>query len=264
VSEAARNIVCSGAEPLAITDNLNFGSPEKPDIFWQMEKAVDGMAEACRVLDAPVIGGNVSLYNENAKGAIYPTPVVGMVGLVHDVDHITTQGFKQEGDVIFLLGETKAELGGSEFQSAVHGVTEGRPPELDLNVERRLLDTVLAAIQQGLVQSAHDLSEGGLAVALAESCISGGGLGAQVNLDTNLRPDVALFSESQSRILLSAAPEKAAELEKFISERSVPVAVIGRVEGTSLVIDINRASALNKPVEGLKQVWEEAIPCLMK
>ncbi|USB33872.1 phosphoribosylformylglycinamidine synthase subunit PurL [Paenibacillus sp. YPG26] len=263
VSEAARNIVCSGAEPLAITDNLNFGSPEKPDIFWQMEKAVDGMAEACRVLDAPVIGGNVSLYNENAKGAIYPTPVVGMVGLVHDVDHITTQGFKKEGDVILLLGNTKAELGGSEFQSAVHGVTEGRPPELDLNVERALLDTVLAAIQQGLVQSAHDLSEGGLAVALAESCISGG-IGAQVNIDTELRHDVALFSESQSRILLSAAPEKAAELEKFISERNVPVNVIGRVEGTSLVIDINRASALNKPVEGLKQVWEEAIPCLMK
>ncbi|RUT30458.1 phosphoribosylformylglycinamidine synthase subunit PurL [Paenibacillus zeisoli] len=263
VSEAARNIVCSGAEPLAITDNLNFGSPEKPDIFWQMEKAVDGMAEACRVLDAPVIGGNVSLYNENAKGAIYPTPVVGMVGLVHDVDHITTQGFKKEGDVILLLGNTKAELGGSEFQSAVHGVTEGRPPELDLNVERALLDTVLAAIQQGLVQSAHDLSEGGLAVALAESCISGG-IGAQVNIDTELRHDVALFSESQSRILLSATPEKAAELEKLISERSVPVNVIGRVEGTSLVIDINRASALNKPVEGLKQVWEEAIPCLMK
>ncbi|MNK87638.1 Phosphoribosylformylglycinamidine synthase 2 [compost metagenome] len=263
VSEAARNIVCSGAEPLAITDNLNFGSPEKPDIFWQMEKAVDGMAEACRVLDAPVIGGNVSLYNENAKGAIYPTPVVGMVGLVHDVDHITTQGFKKEGDVILLLGNTKAELGGSEFQSAVHGVTEGRPPELDLTVERTLLDTVLAAIQQGLVQSAHDLSEGGLAVALAESCISGG-IGAQVNIDTELRHDVALFSESQSRILLSATPDKAAELEKFISERSVPVNVIGRVEGTSLVIDINRASALNKSVEGLKQVWEEAIPCLMK
>ncbi|MBE0344008.1 phosphoribosylformylglycinamidine synthase II, partial [Paenibacillus sp. 28ISP30-2] len=147
VSEAARNIVCSGGEPLAITDNLNFGNPEKPDIFWQMEKAVDGMAEACRVLDTPVIGGNVSLYNENAKGSIYPTPVVGMVGLVHDTDHITTQGFKAEGDVIFLVGETKAELGGSEFQAVVHGVSEGRPPELDLNVEKKLLNAVLSAIQ---------------------------------------------------------------------------------------------------------------------
>ncbi|MBP2000884.1 phosphoribosylformylglycinamidine synthase [Paenibacillus shirakamiensis] len=262
VSEAARNIVCSGAEPLAITDNLNFGSPEKPEIFWQMEKSVDGMAEACRVLNAPVIGGNVSLYNENAKGAIYPTPVVGMVGLVHDIDHITTQGFKQEGDAILLLGVTKAELGGSEFQYAVHGVVEGRPPVLDLNVEKELLDTVLAAIQQGYVQSAHDLSEGGLAVALAESCISGG-LGAQVNIDTELRADIALFSESQSRILLSTSADQASELERFIKERNVPVVRIGRVEGTNLVIDINHAPALNQSVEGLKQVWEEVIPCLM-
>ncbi len=167
VAEAGRNIVCSGAEPLAITDNLNFGSPEKPEVFWQMEKAVDGMAEACRFLDTPVIGGNVSLYNENTRGAIYPTPVVGMVGLVHDVDHITTQEFKAEGDVIFLLGETKAEIGGSEFQYAVHGVTEGRPPELDLATEKKLQQTVLGAIRDGLVASAHDLSEGKRASAAA-------------------------------------------------------------------------------------------------
>lgn len=263
VSEAARNIVCSGAEPLAITDNLNFGSPEKPDIFWQMERAVDGMAEACRVLDTPVIGGNVSLYNENASGAIYPTPVVGMVGLLHDTDHITTQGFKQEGDVIFLLGETKAELGGSEFQYAVHGLTEGRPPALDLDTEKTLLAGVLGAIQSGLVQSAHDLSEGGLAVALAESCISGS-IGAQVSLSTQLRSDVALFSESQSRILLSASREQADKLEAYLSERGVPVTRIGSVGGESLAVTINDAQAVNEPVEGLRQVWEDAIPCLMK
>ncbi|SDF51874.1 phosphoribosylformylglycinamidine synthase subunit II [Fontibacillus panacisegetis] len=263
VSEAARNIVCSGAEPLAITDNLNFGSPEKPEIFWQMEKSVDGMAEACRVLDTPVIGGNVSLYNENAKGAIYPTPVVGMVGLVHDTEHITTQGFKTEGDAILLLGDTFAELGGSEFQAIVHGVTEGRPPQLDLNTERKLLDTVLAAIQNGYVHSAHDLSEGGLAVALAESCISGG-LGANVQLNTNLRNDALLFSESQSRILLSASADKAKELEDFIASRGVPVQVIGQVQGQNLDIQINGAKALSKTVSGLKQVWEDVIPCLMK
>lgn len=263
VSEAARNVVCSGAEPLAITDNLNFGSPEKPDIFWQMEKAVDGMAEACRVLDAPVIGGNVSLYNENAKGAIYPTPVVGMVGLVHDTDHITTQSFKAEGDVVFLLGETFAELGGSEFQAVVHGVTEGRPPALDLNVEKKLLDSVLAAIQKGLVQSAHDLSEGGLAVALAESCISGS-LGAKVNLATELRSDFALFSESQSRILLSASPDKAAELKQLIASYGVPVQNIGQVTGESLEISVNARAVLNRPVSELKQVWEDVIPCLMQ
>lgn len=213
VSEAARNIVCSGAQPLAITDNLNFGSPEKPEIFWQMERAVDGMAEACRVLDTPVIGGNVSLYNENASGAIYPTPVVGMVGLIEDTDHITTQAFKQEGDAVLLLGVTKAELGGSEFQYAVHGLTEGRPPELDLATERKLLDAVLAAIRSGLVRSAHDLSEGGLAGALAESCISGS-IGANIELSAGgLRQDVALFSESQSRILLTSAPDRAEEPE---------------------------------------------------
>ncbi|MFH5186457.1 phosphoribosylformylglycinamidine synthase subunit PurL [Paenibacillus sp. TAB 01] len=263
VAEAARNNVCSGAEPLAITDNLNFGSPEKPDIFWQLEKAADGMAEACRKLETPVIGGNVSLYNENAKGAIYPTPVVGMVGLVHDTDHITTQGFKQEGDVIFVLGETKAELGGSEFQYVMHGVTEGRPPQLDLDVEKKLLNTVLGAIQQGLVASAHDLSDGGLAVALAESCISGR-LGAQVNFASELRNDIALFSESQSRILLSASPEKAEELKAYIAGQGVPVQQLGQVTGQELQIQVNAEPVIQASVAQLEKVWKDAIPCLMK
>ncbi|MFC7677488.1 phosphoribosylformylglycinamidine synthase subunit PurL [Paenibacillus sp. GCM10028914] len=263
VSEAARNIVCSGAEPLAITDNLNFGSPEKPDIFWQMERAVDGMAEACHELNTPVIGGNVSLYNENAKGAIYPTPVVGMVGLIHDTDHITTQGFKSEGDVIYLLGETFAELGGSEFQAILHGVSEGRPPELNLDTEKKLLNGVLTSIQSGFVSSAHDVSEGGLAAALAESCISGG-VGASVNLTTELRNDIALFSESQSRIILSASPGKQSDLEQLLKEAAVPFAVIGQVGGDQLSININGTSAIQEPVEALKSVWEDAIPCRMK
>ncbi|AIQ33749.1 phosphoribosylformylglycinamidine synthase [Paenibacillus sp. FSL R5-0345] len=264
VSEAARNIVCSGAEPLAITDNLNFGNPEKPDVFWQMERAVDGMAEACRVLDTPVIGGNVSLYNENTTGSIYPTPVVGMVGLVADTDHITTQGFKQEGDSILLLGVTKAELGGSEFQYAVHGVTEGRPPALDLATEKKLLSAVLQSIRGGLVRSAHDLSEGGLAVALAESCISGG-IGANVELSANgLRSDVALFSESQSRIVLTAAPERAEELKAAIAASGVPVEIIGTVGGDRLRVNLDGASVLDEAVAELKFVWEDAIPCLMK
>ncbi|MEK4472253.1 phosphoribosylformylglycinamidine synthase subunit PurL [Paenibacillus sp. FSL R7-0048] len=264
VSEAARNIVCSGAEPLAITDNLNFGNPEKPDVFWQMERAVDGMAEACRVLDTPVIGGNVSLYNENTTGSIYPTPVVGMVGLVADTDHITTQGFKQEGDSILLLGVTKAELGGSEFQYAVHGVTEGRPPALDLATEKKLLNAVLTSIRGVLVRSAHDLSEGGLAVALAESCISGG-IGANVELSANgLRSDVALFSESQSRIVLTAAPERAEELKAAIAASGVPVEIIGTVGGDRLRVNLDGVSALDEAVAELKFVWEDAIPCLMK
>jgi phosphoribosylformylglycinamidine synthase II len=263
VSEAARNIVCSGAEPIAITDNLNFGNPEKPEIFWQMERAVDGMAEACRELDTPVIGGNVSLYNENAGVSIYPTPVVGMVGLVHDIDHITTQGFKKEGDIVLLLGNTMAELGGSEFQTVLHGVAEGRPPVLDLQVEKKLLASVLGAIQSGLVQSAHDLSEGGFAVAIAESCISGA-LGVEVNITTELRSDFVLFSESQSRILLSASSDKAEQLKAYIEDHGVPVAIIGTVKGDNLSIDINGLNAVNESVESFKQVWKDAIPCLMK
>ncbi|MFC4598603.1 phosphoribosylformylglycinamidine synthase subunit PurL [Cohnella hongkongensis] len=258
VAEAGRNIVCSGAEPLAITDNLNFGSPEKPEVFWQMEKAVDGMAEACRVLDTPVIGGNVSLYNENVRGAIYPTPVVGMVGLVHDVDHITTQEFKAAGDVIFLLGETKAEIGGSEFQYAVHGVTEGRPPELDLAVEKKLQQAVLGAIQAGLVASAHDLSEGGLASALAEACF-GRGLGAEVDFDTNLRPDLALFSESQSRILLTVKPELEQQLALFLVKSDIPVKLLGTVGGDRLKVKVRGRDAIDASVEELRAVWSQAI-----
>jgi len=263
VAEAARNIVCSGAEPLAITDNLNFGNPEKPEVFWQIEKSTDGMSEACRVLDTPVIGGNVSLYNENAKGAIYPTPVIGMVGLVHDVDHITTQAFKNEGDVIVLVGETKAEFGGSELQYVLTGSASGRPPVVDLAVEKRMLDAVLGAIQGGLVASAHDLSEGGLAVALAESCISGG-VGAAVEVDFGLRPDHALFSESQSRILLSATPDKADALVAALREKGVAHTVIGKVGGSNLSIKVGGKIAVESPVAQLEKVWKDAIPCLMK
>jgi phosphoribosylformylglycinamidine synthase II len=263
VSEAARNVVCSGAEPLAITDNLNFGNPEKPEIFWQLEKAADGISEACRVLNAPVIGGNVSLYNENAKGAIYPTPVIGMVGLVTDIDHITTQSFKKEGDIVLLLGETKAELGGSEFQYVIHGVTEGRPPQIDLAVEKSLQDAVLAAIRQGLVASAHDLAEGGLAVALAESCI-GGKIGAKVALDTKPRGDIALFSESQSRILLSVSPDKADGLTALLSSHGVPYQTIGEVTGDKLSVNIGRTEAIRSSITHLERIWKDAIPCLMR
>jgi phosphoribosylformylglycinamidine synthase II len=262
VAEAARNIVCSGAEPLAVTDNLNFGNPEKPEVFWQLEKSADGMSEACVVLNTPVIGGNVSLYNENAKGAIYPTPVIGMVGLVHDIDHIMTQGFKAEGDVIILVGETKAELGGSELQYVMQGAAAGRPPEIDLATEKRVLDAVLSAIQKGLVASAHDLSEGGIAVAVAESCISGR-LGAEVALSSDLRADHLLFSESQSRILLSAKPDQAAALQAWLTEQGVVHAQVGNVKGSSLTISVNGKSGIQAPVTQLEKVWKDAIPCLM-
>jgi len=262
VAESARNVVCSGAEPLAITDCLNFGSPEKPEVFWQFENAVDGMSEACLALNTPVIGGNVSFYNERSGDAIYPTPTVGMVGLIADVDHITTQHFKREGDVIILLGETYAELGGSEYQKLVTGGISGRPPQLDLQKEASLQQLVLTAIRQGLVKSAHDLSEGGLAVALAESCF-GEEIGAMVELTTELRDDVALFSESQSRILLSVDADQADAVLAMAEQLSVPARVIGKTGGARLVVNVNGKEAVNAPLSDLKAAWKDAIPCLI-
>jgi len=262
VAESARNVVCSGAEPLAITDCLNFGSPEKPEVFWQFENAVDGMSEACLALNTPVIGGNVSFYNERSGDAIYPTPTVGMVGLIADVDHITTQHFKREGDVIILLGETYAELGGSEYQKLVTGGISGRPPQLDLQKEASLQQLVLTAIRQGLVKSAHDLSEGGLAVALAESCF-GEEIGAMVELTTELRADVAMFSESQSRILLSVDADQADAVLAMAEQLSVPARVIGKTGGARLVVNVNGKEAVNAPLSDLKAAWKDAIPCLI-
>jgi phosphoribosylformylglycinamidine synthase subunit PurL len=262
VAEAARNVVCSGAEPLAITDCLNFGNPEKPEVFWQFEKAVDGMSEACLALNTPVIGGNVSFYNERSGDAIYPTPTVGMVGLIADVDHITTQDFQAEGDAIILLGETYAELGGSEYQKWATGSISGRPPQLDLAKEAAVQKLVLDAIRQGLVKSAHDLSEGGLGVALAESCF-GSGIGAAVSLQSDLRSDVLLFSESQSRILLSVAQEQTDAVLALAKERGVPVQVIGTTGGERLVVNVNGTEVIHAPLADLKAAWKDAIPCLI-
>jgi len=262
VAESARNVVCSGAEPLAITDCLNFGSPEKPEVFWQFEKACEGMSEACVALDSPVIGGNVSFYNERSGEPIYPTPTVGMVGLITDVDHITTQDFKHEGDAIILLGETFAELGGSEYQKLVTGSISGRPPQIDLAKEAAVQKLVLSAIRKGLVKSAHDLSEGGLAAALAESCF-GKEFGAQVELESSLRPDVLLFSESQSRILLSTSQEQAAAVLALAQEHGVPAQVIGKTGGDSLVVNVNGTEAIRASIQEVKAAWKDAIPCLI-
>lgn len=263
VAEAARNIVCSGAEPLAITDGINFGNPEKPEIFWQFEKAVDGMSEACNVLDTPVIGGNVSFYNEINGKAIYPTPIVGMVGLVHDVDHITTQGFKQVGDKILLLGDTYDELMGSEFQKLVFNKVEGKPPTIDLDKEKRVQQAALQMIQKGYVQSAHDLSDGGLAVALAESGISGN-LGASINLTDELNPETFLFSESQSRILLSIPSNHVENAKKIAREMVVSCQELGEVIPDSLHISYHDNQVINLSVEQITKVWKDAIPWLMK
>ncbi|MDP4108006.1 MAG: phosphoribosylformylglycinamidine synthase subunit PurL, partial [Bacillota bacterium] len=258
VAEAARNIICSGAEPLAITDNLNFGNPEKPEVFWQIEQAADGMSEACRVLNTPVIGGNVSLYNETSGTAVYPTPVVGMVGLVKDLNDITTQQFKNAGDLIYIVGETKDEFGGSELQKILNGKIFGKAPELNIEVEKERQDKILKAIQAGVVESAHDLSEGGLGVALSECLFGAENLGAAVKVSGNTVS--ALFSETQSRFLISVKKENQSEFEKIVEAN-----LIGEVTSSeNLQILAEDAPVLEASVAELKEAWKGAIPCLLK
>lgn len=258
VSEAARNIVCSGGAPLAITDNLNFGNPEKPEIFWQIEKAADGISEACRVLNTPVIGGNVSLYNETNGEAIYPTPVIGMVGLIDDVSHITTQEFKEAGDLVYVIGDAKEEFAGSELQKLIHGEIFGPVPELDLEIEKRRQKQVLTAIRAGVIASAHDVAEGGFAVALAEKAFGAKGLGVKVQIQGDAVTE--LFSETQSRFIVTVKKENK---EKF--EQLVRANLVGEVtgDGSFIVEDQTGKEVINLPVDDLRRSWKGAIPCLL-
>lgn len=257
VAEAARNIVASGAKPLAVTDGLNFGSPDNPEVYWQLEKAADGISEACRSLKTPVISGNVSLYNETDNTAIYPTPIIGMVGLVENLNHVTTQSFKNDGDLIYLLGETKPEFGGSELQKLMDGKIYGRAPSIDLEVEVQNQKQVLQAIQQGLITSAHDVSEGGVAVALVE-CLIDTPFGAKIELDGEAV--TALFSESQSRFILTVKKEHQAEIEKLTNAK-----LIGLVTDTpKLTINVNKETIIDLTTKQLQEAWKGAIPCLLK
>jgi phosphoribosylformylglycinamidine synthase len=262
VAEAARNIVCSGGKPLAITNCLNFGNPYKPEIYYGFSEAVAGMGEACLVFDTPVTGGNVSFYNEDPQRAVYPTPTIGMLGLIEDVDHITSQWFRNEGDAVILMGVTKEELGGSYYLHTFHGQTRGPVPELDFNFELRLQQALLAAIKSGWVNSAHDCSDGGLAVALAECCISNRDrmIGAEIKLNENIRTDCLLFGESQSRVVVSCAPETVAHFRELCSRMSLPWAEIGRVGGDRLKIN----DLVDLPLSELETTWYEALPNLMQ
>lgn len=259
VAEAARNIICSGARPLGLTDGLNFGNPTNPEVFWQMEKSVEGMSAACRALGTPVISGNVSLYNQSKGKAIFPTPIVGMVGLHESLDHITTSFFQEVGDLIYLIGETKAEFGGSELQNLLEGSYQGKAPSIDLEVEKKRQKQLLHAIQQGLVTSAHDLAEGGLGVALAESLFADSSLGADVLLAGDAT--VALYSETQSRFLVSV---KAKHQEAFeqVMEDAFAIGVV-TADG-KLTIRNQETIILSEEVEELVNLWKGAIPCLLK
>lgn len=264
VAEAARNLVCSGAKPIALTDCLNFGNPERPEIMWQFEQAVLGMSEACKKFGIPVISGNVSLYNETSGVSIYPTPTVGMVGLLEDVNLHTTQWFKTEGDIIILLGETKDELGGSEYLKIIHKLDKGKPPHLNLDMEARVQEVCLNAIHDGIIKSAHDCSEGGLAVALAECCMSSKNMavGAEITLPAHtMRRDALLFGESQSRIVVSLAEEDVSKFMSIVaSQHNVPAIVIGKVGGDRLKIN----GFIDMLVDELKTAWKGSIERLLK
>ncbi len=257
VAEAARNVVCAGGEPLAITNCLNFGSPERPAIMWQFAEAVKGIGEGCRAMQTPVTGGNVSFYNETSGHAIYPTPIVGMVGLLEDVASATDQWFKADGDLVALLGETREELGASEYLALRFGLVRGEPPSLDLARERAVQRACLEAIRLGLVRSAHDCSEGGLAVALAESCMGGAGgssIGVEVELGGTIRPDALLFGESQSRIVVSLRESDWPKLQEIAAAHRVPLERLGTVGGRRVKLR-GAACALDLPLDEMERAW---------
>ncbi len=262
VAESARNVACSGAEPLSITNCLNFGNPMNPEIFWQFKKCIEGMRDACLALETPVSGGNVSFYNQSPKGSVDPTPTIGMVGLIDGWKPVTSY-FKKEGDVVILLGKTKEELGGSEFLKTIFGVKSGVPPRLDLQEEKKLIGLLVSLAKKGLLQSAHDCSEGGLAVALAESCMleKGKETGANIHIQTpsGVSVEALFFGESQSRVVISVSPKNLNAVQDMIKSSGYPFEVIGKVEGQgeSSIFRIN--DIIQAPIRVLKYTWRNAV-----
>jgi phosphoribosylformylglycinamidine synthase len=261
VAEACRNLACVGARPVGVTNCLNFGNPEKPAVMSQFKDVVEGMSEACRTFEIAVTGGNVSFYNETEGASIDPTPVLGVVGLIDDLATAVTPGFKSEGEAVILLGETRDELGGTVYLKAVHGLEAGPPPAIDLGRERAVQEACLEAIELGLVRSAHDPSEGGLAVCAAECAFhSPAGIGAVIDLQEGFRPDVLLFGESQSRILVTVKPENAQRVLDLAKKRGVPAAMIGRTGGPDLKFSRNGRPLIDLSVAEARALWTDAIP----
>jgi phosphoribosylformylglycinamidine synthase len=262
VAEAARNVACTGGRPRAITNNLNFGNPRKPEVYYQLREAVSGMREACEALGTPVTGGNVSLYNEHPRGAVYPTPVIGMVGVIESLEHVTRSAFQRDGDEIVLLGEPTDELGGSEYLHVVHGVVAGAPPKCDLARERALIDALLDAITLGAVHSAHDCSDGGLAVALAECSIMNRTrlMGAEVDLSSwsALPLRALLFGEAQGRVIVST--EAAHVVLGAAKRHRVPARQIGWVRASDTLRIRVASTLMSAPLASLADAYHEAIP----
>ncbi|MDZ4133748.1 MAG: AIR synthase related protein, partial [Dethiobacteria bacterium] len=262
VAEALRNLSCTGAEPIGITDCLNFGNPEKPEIFWQFRQAVEGMAEACRVLETPVVGGNVSFYNEVEGEAIYPTPVVGAVGLLESDEKPCGMAFLDAGNLILMLGAPDISLGGSQFLKSIHRKVAGRLAAIDLEFEKRLQDLLRRLIREKLISSAHDLSDGGLAVALAESCL-GGSKGASVTLPMTTNPALSLFGEGPSRAIVSLKQESLEQVRQFAAEAAVPLFEIGSVGGDALKIALDDDLVVNLGLTEMRRTHEEVFSCIM-
>lgn len=253
VAECCRNLVCSGARPLAATNNLNFASPENPEIMWQFVETVEGLAEACRLFNTPITGGNVSFYNETNQVGILPTPVLGIVGKIEQTDQITGIAFRQPGDHLFLIGETRDDLGGSIYLEMLGKNPAGPCPVIKLEEEKVLQERLLEMIRGGLLESAHDLSEGGFACALAESCLAAD-LGAEVSIETSLRADHFLLSETPSRVLVSVAPER---VEEFLRASSaLLVTPVGKVAESSLQIEVNDQLLVSNPINELRRHWD--------
>jgi phosphoribosylformylglycinamidine synthase len=268
VAEAARNVTCIGARPIAITNCLNFASPERPEVMWSFSEVIDGIAEACRAFETPVVSGNVSFYNETEGRGILPTPVIGMVGLVEDVRRIVTQGFKTEGDLIALLGETNDDLSVSEYAVVVEGasmdelIATGRVPVIDLDRERAVQQVCLQAAEAGLLCSAHDCSDGGLGVALAEWCFSShnrAAIGARVDLAGELPVATRLFSESPSRIVISFAEADRDRIADLAQAAGCPFEIVGTVGGERLTITADGNSVIDTPVAELESTWRHAL-----
>jgi phosphoribosylformylglycinamidine synthase len=265
VAEASRNVACAGGLPIGGTNNLNFGNPERPDIMWQFAEAVAGIGEACRALDIPITGGNVSLYNETDGKPILPTPVLGVVGLVEHADRVVTRTFKADGAAIVLLGTTKGELGGSEYLQRLHGLLRGVPPRLDLDAEKRLQQLLVSLAAGGLVQSAHDCAEGGLAVTIAECSFDTGGVGADIDVPAlddvpaALAVDATLFSESASRVVISTPADRLEQVLALAREHDVPAAHIGRTTAHRLVMRVGGRIALDVPVDLAEQAWKTGL-----
>jgi phosphoribosylformylglycinamidine (FGAM) synthase-like enzyme len=271
VAEAARNVACTGARPIAATNCLNFGNPEKPEVMWQFTEAIDGIAEACRVLETPITGGNVSFYNETLGKPIYPTPVLGVLGLMEDADCALGSGFRNEGDLILLLDGASSEslrsgdlqvgaFSSSEYAKAIHGIVAGVPPAIDLAAEKRLIDCLVELAAERAILSAHDVSDGGVAVTVAESCFDGDGLSAQIDLGaSDEAAEFALFGERGARALVSLEPASLARVEAIAAQYKIKVQQIGSVTRGEFRILYNGAPVIRGKMDSFLRTWGESL-----